>query len=341
MQGYFENSSWFYIPQLGLAATPLLGNLRENYLHWQASVELVCVLRGSVTVEVEGTAYPLQPGDVLTIDAFRPHRYFAGTADGLQMMMTIDDALLQRPPQTRYVLGTVGGHALSRNDPVLSGLRCAIGRLCELLMPLKQGQFADTALKELSARGWHEAHMLTHQICMLLAEYTVPAAAAGMRPPAEFLRCIEYIHEHYGEPCTAAEVARACGFSERSLRRQFRQHLEQSFGEYLTGVRLMAARSLLENTDCSMADAAASIGLSTSSFYRIFHRAAGMSPREYQEKVCRGDAFSLSPLELSRPLLQRNLFVPIVLGETDWDWIAGRKGWVFGEQSLPDEAEAV
>ena len=66
-----------------------------------------------------------------------------------------------------------------------------------------------------------------------------------------------------------------------------------------------------------------------------------MSPGEYQEKVCRGDAFSVSPLNLSIPLLQRNLFVSIVRGEIDWDWIAGRKGWVFGEQSLPDEAEAV
>jgi len=143
MLGYFENSSYFYLPQLGLAATPLLGNLRENYLHWQASVEVVCVLRGSVNVEVEGKAYLLQPGDVLTIDAYRPHRYFGGTADGLQMMLTIDDTMLHRQPQEHYVLATVGEYALDRADPVICQLRSSIGRLCQLLMPLKKLQMVD------------------------------------------------------------------------------------------------------------------------------------------------------------------------------------------------------
>ena len=105
--------------------------------------------------------------------------------------------------------------------------------------------------------------------------------------------------------------------------------MEQSFNEYLTTVRLVAARSLLENTNCSMADAAASIGLSVSSFYRVFHQATGMSPKEYQEKVCRSDFYSISPLNLSMPLMQRNLFVPVEISEQDWDWITGKKGWEF------------
>lgn len=329
MLGYFENSSDFYLPQLGLAATPLLGNLRENYLHWQASVEIVCVLRGSVNVEVEGEQFLLLPGDVLTIDAHLPHRYFGGTADGLQIMISIDDSMLHRQPQERYVLATVGEHALPRTDPCLSELRGDIGRLCQLLMPLKKLMVYDQQTPPVNGSVWHEAHMLTHRVAMQLMSHTTAAATAEHQLSAEFLRCIEYIHGHYDKQCSAAEVARACGFSERSLRRLFQQHMEQSFNEYLTTVRLVAARSLLENTNCSMADAAASIGLSVSSFYRVFHQATGMSPKEYQEKVCRSDFYSISPLNLSMPLMQRNLFVPVEISEQDWDWITGKKGWEF------------
>ena len=329
MLGYFENSSDFYLPQLGLAATPLLGNLRENYLHWQASVEIVCVLRGRVTVEIEGEGFFLQPGDVLTIDAYRPHRYYGGTADGIQSMITIDDTMLHRQPQERYRLATVGEYALSRTDPAICQLRSSIGRLCQLLMPLKKQMLVDNQTPAVAGSIWHKAHMETHLISMLLSEHVCTAEAVKHHLPTEFLRCIEYIHEHYDKQCSAAEVAHACGFSERSLRRLFQQHMEQSFNEYLTTVRLIAARSLLENTDCSMADAAASIGLSISSFYRVFHQATGMSPKEYQEKVCRSDSYSISPLNLSMPLMQRNLFVPVAMSEQDWDWITGKKGWNF------------
>jgi len=171
--------------------------------------------------------------------------------------------------------------------------------------------------------------METHLVAMLLSEYVQPAETNRHQMPIEFLRCIEYIHEHYDTQCSAVEVARACGFSERSLRRLFQQHMEQNFNEYLTTVRLIAARSLLENTDCSMADAAAGVGLSVSSFYRVFHQATGMSPKEYQAKVCRSDADSFSALNLSMPLLQRNIFVPIAIESVDWDWVTGQKGWDF------------
>ncbi len=329
MLGYFENSSDFYLPQLDLAATPLLGNLRENYLHWQTSVEIVCVLRGSVTVEVNGSAHLLQPGDVLTIEACQPHRYYGGTADGLQMMMTIDSAMLRREAQECYTLATVGAQALPRDAAVFDELRSSIGRLCELLMPLKQLTFRQKQLPPVSGLTWHLAHMETHRIAALLSEHIRTEERELRTIPAEFLRCIAYIHEHYDRQCTAAQVARACGFSERFLRRLFQQHMEQSFSGYLTTVRLVAARSLLENTDCSMADAAASIGLSTSSFYRVFHQAVGMSPREYQARIRRNDAWAFSSLDLSMPLMQRNIFVSVPAAGVDWDWIAGRKGWNF------------
>ena len=87
--------------------------------------------RGSVTVEVEGAAYLLQPGDVLTIDAFQHHRYAGGSADGLQLMLTIDDRMLYRQPGEHYTLATVGAGALPKEEPVFTTLRKSIGRICQ------------------------------------------------------------------------------------------------------------------------------------------------------------------------------------------------------------------
>ncbi len=321
MLGYFENSAQFYLPQIDLLATPLLGNLRENYLHWQDSVEIVCVLRGSVTVEVEGAAYLLQPGDVLTIDAFQHHRYAGGSADGLQLMLTIDDRMLYRQPGEHYTLATVGAGALPKEEPVFTTLRKSIGRICQLLLPLKKLMIYEGKAPAISGQVAHEALMETHRVCMILSAHTQITEKTVQPIPEEFLRCIQFIHEHYGENCSAPEVAHACGFSERSLRRLFQQYMGQSFNKYLTTIRLIAARSLLENTDCSVTDAAAAVGLSTSSFYRVFREATGMSPKAYLEKLRRGDTFVLSPIHLSVPLLSRNIFMAVEVQSVDWERI--------------------
>ena len=329
MQGYYENSRVYYVPQLELAATPLACDLRFNLLHWQPSVELLCVLRGTLTAEVEGEAYPMGPGDIITIDTYQAHQYYRGTEDNLCVMVTIDDALIHRTGEERLCLATVGPNALPKDDPVINTLRTAAGRFSELVLPLKQRYWHGEKIDQIPGPVWHGARAWLNRMVEILLEHARPATSGDRHIPAEFARCVEYIHAHYLEPCTAEQVARACGFSERSMRRLFQQYMEQSFGDYLTAVRLLSGRSLLENTDCTIAEAAAGAGLSVSSFYRLFKQATGLSPKEFQQQARHGTAWNFTLFEQLPVLIPRNVVLPIPAEQVDWDWAAGRKGWKF------------
>ncbi|MEK6344765.1 MAG: helix-turn-helix transcriptional regulator, partial [Curtobacterium sp.] len=51
-------------------------------------------------------------------------------------------------------------------------------------------------------------------------------------------RAIAFVHEHAGDPITVADIARACGLSERGLQDLFRRRLAVTPMRYLREARL-------------------------------------------------------------------------------------------------------
>lgn len=327
---YYENTSNFYHKELQLPANALAMNLRQNYPHRQASIEVVCVMRGAVCVAVEGQEYTLEPGDVLTINRNQLHRYFNGTKDGLQLMYSLDPSLLYGQGNLQIDLATVGEHALSRSDPLVAELRGAVGQLVQDMSVGFTGKHA----KEMDGVTWHAIHMEVHHISKLLLSRAQPANDAVPDFPAELLGCIDFVHGHYQAACTAEDTARACGLNPRLVRRLFQQYLGVAFTEFVNSVRIVAAASLLELTDCSIVDAAADVGLSPSSLYRLFHRETGMTPGEFVNRNRREDR-TVSYLKVSSDHLMhiygRNQFELVPYESLDWAWLTGKKGWHFAE----------
>ncbi len=328
MFGYYENTANFYTPELELPFNAVAMNLMLNYLHRQSSVEVVCVMRGAVSVAVEGREYRLQPGDVLTINTQQPHRYFDGTEDGLQLMYSFDPSLLHRQEELQIDLATVGPNALSRSDPLVGELRGAIGQLVSdvnaATAELRQRQPVDSIT-------WHSAHMGVHHVSKLLLSRAVPRGTVAPGFPEPLLQCIDYVHGHYQSACAAEDVARGCGLSPRAVRQLFHQYLGVTFNEFVNSIRVVAAASLLQNTDCSIVDAAADMGLSSSSLYRLFRQETGMTPGEFVARS-RREGRTLSYLEMPVDRVHiygRNRFAVIPSETLDWDWLTGKKGWNF------------
>ncbi|WP_128657843.1 helix-turn-helix domain-containing protein [Paenibacillus sp. 598K] len=95
-----------------------------------------------------------------------------------------------------------------------------------------------------------------------------------------------YIQAHYDEPNLSLElVANIAGLSPSYLGKLFKGTTGQSFSEYLSGIRLEKARSLLASTQITAAKISESVGIyNTTYFSTLFKKKYGLSPSAFRER---------------------------------------------------------
>ncbi|KFN51166.1 GlxA family transcriptional regulator [Arenimonas composti] len=82
-----------------------------------------------------------------------------------------------------------------------------------------------------------------------------------------------------------ADLARACGTSERSLLRHFRQHYGVPPLAHIQHLRVERAKALLETTLLSFEEIVERCGYSdASSFRKLFKRATSLTPADYRDR---------------------------------------------------------
>jgi len=97
-------------------------------------------------------------------------------------------------------------------------------------------------------------------------------------------RTLAYFHQHYAQPLSRAEIARAIGVNGNYLSEIFRQELGLSPWEYLNRYRIKKAKDLLDHTDKSVTAIAFEVGFNDPAYFnRVFRKIVGMSPGQYRK----------------------------------------------------------
>lgn len=104
----------------------------------------------------------------------------------------------------------------------------------------------------------------------------------GRLSPAMLERIRDFIASE--SPCPSTEaIAAMCRCSPAHLRRVFKATTGQTLSDYATGIRLERAKTLLAQTDMPVTDIAVQMGFSSlSGFSFSFHKASGMTARDYR-----------------------------------------------------------
>lgn len=93
-----------------------------------------------------------------------------------------------------------------------------------------------------------------------------------------------YIALHYAEKLTLTDIAAKFYISPYYLSRLFKKTINLSLVEYINGIRIKAAQSMIEKSDESIAAVAAKAGFMTMAhFRRVFKDATGLSPQQYRQ----------------------------------------------------------
>ena len=96
-------------------------------------------------------------------------------------------------------------------------------------------------------------------------------------------RACEYIHAHFRENLTLAQVARAADVHPVYLGQIFRQEFSETLGEYLNRIRVHAATEMLVNSDLPLGIMALDLGFyDQSHFTRIFRQFIGITPAVFR-----------------------------------------------------------
>lgn len=94
---------------------------------------------------------------------------------------------------------------------------------------------------------------------------------------------LEYIHDHYMEPCDASTLSSLCHLSQTHFRRLFLSCMGSTPLQFVISTRIYQACVMLLNSDEPVLTIAQAVGMpSVSSFNRNFQQVMGMSPRQYR-----------------------------------------------------------
>lgn len=94
---------------------------------------------------------------------------------------------------------------------------------------------------------------------------------------------VEFMKRNYGRPLTVETVAQHCCISSSHLHKLFAQTVHTTPANYLTQLRLAAAKVLLRSTALSIGEVAARCGFNSQAYFSdSFRRHCGVSPKAFR-----------------------------------------------------------
>ena len=117
----------------------------------------------------------------------------------------------------------------------------------------------------------------------LIARTMARAHFLGDAPAHPIEVCMMYMRHNFSRDITIQQLADLIHVSRSHLNRLFAQRIGMTPMQYLTDIRLDAAKSLLTTTRQSVSDIAAQVGFNSPKYFcYAFHRGTGLSPRDFR-----------------------------------------------------------
>jgi len=246
-------------------------------MHIHTCLELVYVLRGSVTFQVEGSVYVLQPGDLIITRMAEAHCLLRGAEfpEYERMMFYLDSELLKET-LNGGLLKPFLDRPLGMNNHYTAGeLPGDMIRAC--LQQLFHGPEQVTEMQSLSyflpiLQAIHDVWRKKRHI----AEAEAPQQLAA--------QLVAYINRHLFELEGLHQLEDVFYISVSQINRVFRGFMGSSVWNYIKLKRLFAAREMIQNGMLASKAAAICGYQDYSNFFRAYKKQFGNTP---QEDLCK------------------------------------------------------
>lgn len=234
-------------------------------MHTHSFAELYCFLEGKGSFRIEGTRYPLEPGDILLMRPGEAHyieidpdcpyeRIVVGFDPALLESLEPGNALLQP-----YFDRKAGSRNLYKPDPVCTGYLLAMAE-------------PDSS----RAIGIANLVLLLQRLCRRFLQ----SADQALPPDSLEQQVICYINQNLHRAISTEELCRQFYLSRPQLCRRFHAATGTSIGRYITAKRMVQARQLLLQGQKPTQVYACCGYRDYTTFFRAYKSFFGHSPRE-------------------------------------------------------------
>lgn len=255
-------------------------------IHWHKEVEIIYVDNGSCEINLDLQQYQLKKGDIVIVRPYILHSLkqykketgccFSWVFDLNMLSYGITDACYVKcfKPFMEDKFSY---------PPVISETANGYEELKEILLGIHKACDEKKEYIELDIKWRLEKLFYT------LIEGIFSKRKGNLEQKKENATnvkiVVDYIHEHYQNPITIAELANLLHFSEPYFMRYFKKHTGVTSVDYINDFRMNKAIELLINTDDSVMEIAIQVGMHNISYFnRIFKKKYEMTPREYRKK---------------------------------------------------------
>jgi len=110
-------------------------------------------------------------------------------------------------------------------------------------------------------------------------------ASADHKESNRLQKLLDYMHEHYADQLTLAELSKYFHFNTSYLSSYFSAHMKEGFSEYLNKIRIEKAMELLNDDSITISEISGRVGYSDHSYFcKVFKKFTGDSPSSYRRK---------------------------------------------------------
>ena len=251
--------------------------------HIHYKFEIYYEIEGGRRYFIEDSAYVVNAGSVVLIGENQIHKTASlGDTPSSRIVLNFSREYLERVAQAFPTVDFFAFLSEERNH-LLTGLTVKqqnqiYGLLQQLLAMEDETSAAADALRRLLL-GTLLLELKEH--CRRQQEQTAENGRVSNHTVDQIQA---YIAEHYAEKLTLTGIANQFYISPYYLSRMFKKSINLSLIEYINGVRIKAAQSLIERSSDSIAEIAAKTGfMTTAHFRRVFKDATGLSPQQYRQ----------------------------------------------------------
>ncbi|WP_342563127.1 response regulator [Paenibacillus sp. FSL R7-0345] len=112
------------------------------------------------------------------------------------------------------------------------------------------------------------------------------AQGSAQTPDSRLVQDIrEYLEQNYARDMTLQHIAERFFISRENVSRKFKQISGENLSDYLTGLRIGKAKTLLHNTSLRLSQISELVGYEDEKYFsRVFKKATGLTPREYRKQ---------------------------------------------------------
>jgi len=247
-------------------------------LHFHDFFECSLLLSGKLSYQIESASFAEQPGDLLLISPNQLHRplFIHGTEPYERIVFWLSRSFVERLSDEKNDLSACFSGGRSGAIRLGGAVRAQITRLFSELISANSGEAFG---RELLCRSL-AACLLVH--LNRIARGTVDTAALDEIHVSPLVQQVSsYLDAHIDEAITLDAVAQAAFLSKYYLERKFKEETGASIYQMLLQKRMIRARNLMRE-GLPMMQVAMRCGFADySGFYKAFHNAYGISPREY------------------------------------------------------------